>query len=105
MRVVQARTPGGATIVTYMAYAAHATAGGASGVHGDWPQYVGDAMAARYGGVGMAMQGAVGKTQPCRPHCAFTSPGNPSFGLSGRQRQITANYLAHVVRALDTRSR
>ncbi|HEV2891919.1 MAG TPA: hypothetical protein VGX28_16215 [Frankiaceae bacterium] len=96
MRVVQARTPGGATIVTYMAYAAHATAGGGDGVHGDWPQYVGDAMAARYGGVGMAMQGAVGRTQPCRPHCAFTSPSNPSFGLSGRKAQITANYLRHV---------
>jgi hypothetical protein len=100
MRVLQARTPSGAVVVTYMAYAAHATAGGGDGVHGDWPQYVGDAMAARYGGIGMAMQGAVGKTQPCRPHCAFTSPSNPSFGLSGRKEQITANYLAHVADAV-----
>ncbi|HWL37676.1 MAG TPA: hypothetical protein VNQ77_15930 [Frankiaceae bacterium] len=102
LRVIQARTPSGAPVVTYVAYAAHATAGGADGVHGDWPQYVGDAVAARYGGVGMAMQGAVGKTQPCRPHCAFTSTSNPSFGLSGRKAQITANYLAHVVRAVDS---
>lgn len=102
LRVVQARTPSGAVVVTYVAYAAHATAGGADGVHGDWPQYVGDAVAARYGGIGMAMQGAVGKTQPCRPHCAFTSRSNPSFSLSGRKAQITANYLAHVIRAVDT---
>lgn len=100
MRVVQATTPSGATVVTFMAYAAHATAGGGDGVHGDWPQYVGDAMAARYGGVGMAMQGAVGKTQPCRPHCAFTSAAYPSHSLSGRKAQITANYLTHVSRAL-----
>jgi len=102
VRVVQARTPGGATIVTYMAYAAHATANIGDGVNGDWPQIVGDLMAARYGGVGMAMQGAVGKTQPCRPHCGFTSPSNPSFHLSGRRAQITANYLAHVDRALSS---
>lgn len=100
VRVVQARTPGGAVVVTYMAYAAHATANIGDGVNGDWPQIVGDLMAARYGGVGMAMQGAVGKTQPCRPHCGFTSRSNPSFGLSGRRAQITANYLAHVDRAV-----
>lgn len=101
MRVVQARTPSGAPIVTYMAYAAHATAGGGEGVHGDWPQYVGDAMAARFGGVGMAMQGAVGRTQPCRPACAFTAKSNPSFQTSGgRKAEITANYMAHVVDAI-----
>lgn len=101
MRVVQARTPSGAPIVTYMAYAAHATAGGGDGVHGDWPQYVGDAMAARFGGVGMAMQGAVGRTQPCRPACAFTAKSNPSFQTpGGRKAEITANYMAHVVDAL-----
>lgn len=100
VRVLQATAPDGGVVVTYMAYAAHATAGGADGVHGDWPQYVGDAMAARFGGVGIAMEGAVGKTQPCRPHCMFTSRSNPSFGLSGRKAQITANYLAHVVRAV-----
>jgi hypothetical protein len=102
MRVLQARTPSGDVVMTYMAYAAHATAGGAEGVHGDWPQYVGDAMAARYGGVGIAMQGAVGKTQPCRPHCAFTSPSNPGFQLSGRKNQITANYMRHVGLALGS---
>ena len=101
VRVVQARTPGGAVVVTFMAFAAHATAGGGDGVHGDWPQFLGDAMAARYGGVGMAMQGAVGKTQPCRPHCAFTDPGNPGFSVTtGRKDQLVANYLAHVTRAL-----
>jgi hypothetical protein len=105
LRVIQARPPGERAIVTFAAYAAHATAGGGEGVHGDWPQYLGDAMAARYGGVGMAMQGAVGKTQPCRPHCAFTKKTNPSFKLSGRKAQITANYLNHVVAAVNSATR
>jgi hypothetical protein len=101
MRVIQARRPSGEPIVTYMAYAAHGTAGGGDGIHGDWPQYVGDAMAARFGGVGMAMEGAVGRTQPCRPACAFTAKSNPSFHTSGgRKAEITANYLAHVYDAL-----
>jgi hypothetical protein len=102
MRVLQARRPNGDVVVTYLAYAAHATAGGGDGIHGDWPQYVGDAVAARYGGVGIAMEGAVGRTQPCRPACAFTKKTNPSFGLSGRKEQITANYLAHVVDAVNS---
>jgi hypothetical protein len=101
MRVIQARTPDGGVIVTYLAYAAHATAGGADGVHGDWPQYVADAVAAHYGGLAMAMEGAVGKTQPCRPACGFTKRTNPSFGISGRKAQITANYLAHVADAVS----
>ncbi|MDQ1687218.1 MAG: hypothetical protein QOK42_193 [Frankiaceae bacterium] len=102
VRVVQARTPAGATVVTYMAYAAHATAGGGDGIHGDWPQYVGDAMAARFGGVGMAMEGAVGTTQPCRPACAFSAKTNPSFHTpGGRKAEITANYMAHVVDAVS----
>lgn len=101
MRVVQARTPQGAVVVTYLAYAAHATAGGADGVHGDWPQYVGDAVQARWGGIGMAMEGAVGKTQPCRPKCNFTSPSNPGYFMSDRRQAITTNYVAHVVDALN----
>jgi hypothetical protein len=101
VRVLQAKRPNGAVVMTYLAFAAHATAGGGDGIHGDWPQYVGDAIAARYGGVGIAMEGANGRTQPCRPACAFTKASNPSFGLSGRREQITANYLAHAVAAVD----
>jgi hypothetical protein len=49
----------------------------------------------------MAMEGAVGRTQPCRPACAFTSKSNPSFHTpGGRKAEITANYLAHVYDAL-----
>jgi hypothetical protein len=102
MRVVQARTPDGGVVVTYFAYAAHATAGGADGVHGDWPQYVADAVAARYGGVAIGMEGAVGKTQPCRPTCGFTKTSNPGYRLSDRKAAITANYLAHVTDAVST---
>ncbi|HVF19272.1 MAG TPA: hypothetical protein VNA14_03405 [Mycobacteriales bacterium] len=103
MRVVQARTPQGETIATLMAYAAHATAGGGEGVHGDWPQFLSDEMASQYGGVGIAMQGAVGRTQPCRPACSFTSPANPGYNETfPRRLAIVLNYMAHVDRALAT---
>jgi hypothetical protein len=101
MRVIQARTASGRPVVTYLAYAAHSTAGGGDGITGDWPQYVGDAVADRFGGVGMAMEGANGRTQPCRPACVFTKRSNPSFSISGRKEQITANYVTHVLRALS----
>ncbi|HZQ87768.1 MAG TPA: hypothetical protein VFA83_23180 [Acidimicrobiales bacterium] len=100
MRVVQARTPAGKPVVTYVAYAAHATAGGGNGIHGDWPQFLSDAMAAEYGGVGMSMEGANGGTQPCRPTCAFTNPSNPGTKIKDRKPAILANYMAHVHDAL-----
>jgi hypothetical protein len=90
-----------AVIATFMAYAAHATAGGGDGLHGDWPQFVSDEMTARYGGVGMAMVGALGGTQPCRPACGFTKPTNPGYpdGLP-RKQAIVTNYVSHVEAAL-----
>jgi len=100
-RVVQARTPGGAPIATFTAYAAHSTAGGGDGLHGDWPQFVSDAMAAKYGGVGLAMVGALGGTQPCRSACAHTDPANPGYDEPNRKKAIVANYMAHVQRSLD----
>ncbi|MBV8691809.1 MAG: hypothetical protein JOY57_09145 [Actinobacteria bacterium] len=100
VRALQARTPSGTPVVTYMAYAAHATAGGGNGIHGDWPQFVSDAMAAEYGGVGLAMEGANGGTQPCRPTCAFTEPSNPGTKIKDRKPAIVANYMAHVRDAL-----
>jgi hypothetical protein len=96
VRVLQARTPGGRTVVTYMAYAAHGTAGGGQGLSGDWPQFLSDAMAATYGGVGLAMEGAIGGTQPCRPSCGFTNPLNPGYRIRDRKAAIVANYMAHV---------
>src|SRR4051794_778333 len=72
VRVVQATAPGGGVVATYMAFAAHATAGGGDGLHGDWPQFLSEALSATYGGVGVAMVGALGGTQPCRSACAFT---------------------------------
>src|SRR4029079_5805609 len=67
VRVVQATAPGGGVVATYMAYAAHATAGGGNGLHGDWPQFLSDEMTAEFGGVGLAMVVALGGTQPSRP--------------------------------------
>src|SRR3954464_5302835 len=100
VRVVQATAPSGGVVATYMAYAAHATAGGGDGLHGDWPQFLSDAMTARFGGVGVAMEGANGGTQPCRPACAFTSPSNPGYNAPDRKTAIVTNYLAHVDDAL-----
>jgi hypothetical protein len=95
--------PPPAVIATFMAFAAHSTAGGGDGLHGDWPQFLSEEMAARYGGVGIAMVGALGGTQPCRPACAFTKPTNPGYpdGLP-RKQAIVANYAAHVQDALAT---
>ena len=83
VRVVQATdAKKGTVIATFMAYAAHATAGGGDGLHGDWPQFLSDKMTAQYGGVGLAMVGALGGTQPCRHACSFTKKSNP--GIRGR---------------------
>ena len=101
-RVVQATdAEKGNVIATFMAYAAHATAGGGDGLHGDWPQFLSDEMTARYGGVGLAMVGALGGTQPCRPACSFTKPSNPGYadGIP-RKQAIVSNYIAHVEKAL-----
>ena len=100
-RVVQAAAPGGKTVATLAAYAAHATAGGGNGLHGDWPQFLSDAMTAKYGGVGIAMVGALGGTQPCRSACAFTDPSNPGYDISDRKTAIVTNYMAHVQRSID----
>src|SRR4051794_3603843 len=99
-RVVQAIAPNDGVVTTYVAYAAHATAGGGDGLHGDWPQFLSDAMTARFGGVGLAMEGANGGTQPCRPACAFTKPSNPGYNIADRKTALLTNYMAHVTDAL-----
>ena len=101
-RVVQATSPSGRVLLTFAAYAAHATAGGGEGVHGDWPQFLSDAMTTTYGGTGLAMVGALGGTQPCRPACAFTKPSNPGYNATSRKAAYLANYGAHVQAALDS---
>ena len=101
VRVVQATDPkSGSVIATFMAYAAHATAGGGNGLHGDWPQFLSDKMSAELGGVGLAMVGALGGTQPCRSACAFTNPSNPGYDIDNRKQAIVSNYFAHVESAL-----
>jgi hypothetical protein len=101
-RVVQARTPGNDVVATLTAYAAHATAGGGSGLHGDWPQFLSEEMAREYGGVGIAMVGALGGTQPCRPACGHTEPTNPGYDVGDRRTAYMLNYMAHVRNALNT---
>src|SRR3954454_13820350 len=70
-----------------------------SAVEGDWPAFLGDAMAAKYGGVGIGMEGANGGTQPCRPACSFTDPHNPGYN-EDRFHAIRDNYMSHVTDAL-----
>ena len=102
IRVLQATAPGGKVIATFMAFAAHATAGGGDGVNGDWPEFLAEAMTGAFGGTGIAMEGAVGGTQPCRPQCSFTKPGNPGNHIADRKTALVANYMAHVRAALKS---
>ncbi len=44
VRVVQARRLTGPVVATFMSFAAHSTAGGGNGLHGDWPQFLSDTM-------------------------------------------------------------
>jgi hypothetical protein len=102
VRVVQATSPSGRHPLTWMVFAAHATAGGGNGLHGDWPQFLSDAMTQQYGGQGIAMVGALGGTQPCRTACAFTKPSNPGYNVKDRKTALVLNYGAHVTQALRT---
>lgn len=108
MRVVQAKavdpdpqTGVQNTIVTLVVYAAHATTNMGSPLDGDWPQFIGDDLANKYGGVGIGMEGANGGTQPCRPTCSFTLPSEPGYNVNDRFQAITLNYLAHIDDALS----
>ncbi|MCU1587865.1 MAG: hypothetical protein JWN31_1358 [Frankiales bacterium] len=100
VRVLQATSPSGKHPLTYMVFAAHATAGGGNGIHGDWPQFLSDALTTKYGGTGIAMVGALGGTQPCRTACSFTKPSNPGYNAKDRKTALVLNYGAHVVDAL-----
>jgi hypothetical protein len=102
VRVVQATSPSGRHPLTWMVFAAHATAGGGNGLHGDWPQFLSDAMTKRYGGQGIAMVGALGGTQPCRAACSFTKKTNPGYNAKDRKTALVLNYGAHVTAALQT---
>jgi hypothetical protein len=100
MRVVQATTPSGHTLVTLVVYSAHSTTNMGSPLDGDWPQFLGDYLAQHYGGVGIGMEGANGGTQPCRPTCSFTDPKEPGYNIDSRFDAIMANYSGHVADAL-----
>ncbi|HUR02515.1 MAG TPA: hypothetical protein VM347_08245 [Nonomuraea sp.] len=100
VRVLQATSPSGKHPLTYMVFAAHSTAGGGNGIHGDWPQFLSEALSKKYGGTGLAMVGALGGTQPCRTACSFTKPSNPGYNAKDRKTALVLNYGAHVVTAL-----
>lgn len=101
VRVLQARaTDDGRALATMVVYAAHATLGGGSGLHGDWPQFLGDKMAAEYGGIGLAFEGNVGRSQPCRPRCGFTDSTQAGYEIADRKVAYTTMLMTHVRRAL-----
>lgn len=100
VRVVQARAVADDSVVaTLVSYNAHATLGGADGIHGDWPQFLSDRLSAVYGGVGIAMQGAVGRVQPCRPQCSFTDASQFGDGTDRKSKYLNA-LMGHVGKAL-----
>ncbi|MHB8511976.1 MAG: hypothetical protein ACYDCC_07305 [Actinomycetota bacterium] len=101
VRVMQARsTADGSVITTVMSYAAHSTLGGGAGVHGDWPQFMSDALTAKYGGVGIAFEGTNGRIQPCRPRCSFTDSSTPGYDIADRKTSYVTMLSYHVERAL-----
>jgi hypothetical protein len=101
VRVLQARAvDDGGVIATMVAFAAHATLGGGSGLHGDWPQFLSDALTQEFGGIGLAFQGAVGRTQPCRPRCGYTDRSRPGYDAPDRKTAYMTYLLYHVRRSL-----
>jgi hypothetical protein len=101
VRVLQARDARTRRVITTVAsYAAHATLGGGSGVHGDWPQFLSEALTKRYGGVGIAFEGTNGRIQPCRPRCSFTDRGKPGYAIADRRAAYTTMLMYHVSKAL-----
>lgn len=102
VRVLQARDATTGTVITTVAsYAAHATLGGGAGVHGDWPQFLSEALTATYGGVGIAFEGTNGRIQPCRPRCSFTDRSKPGYDIADRRTAYTTMLMYHVGKALD----
>jgi hypothetical protein len=61
-------------------------------------------LGATFGGTGIAFEGAVGRTQPCRPRCGFTNHNNPGYNLSDRRDAYTTMLMAHVQNALSSAS-
>jgi len=101
VRVLQARdASNGAVITTVMSYAAHSTLGGGNGVHGDWPQFLSDALTSAYGGTGIAFEGTNGRIQPCRPRCSFTDSSTPGYAEPDRKTAYTTMLMYHVKKAL-----
>jgi hypothetical protein len=101
VRVLQARdVSDGSVITTVMSYGAHATLGGGRGVHGDWPQFLSEALTSAYGGTGIAFEGTNGRIQPCRPRCSFTDSSQPGYELADRRSAYSAMLMNHVAKAL-----
>jgi hypothetical protein len=99
IRVLQAREPGGATVIgTYVNFSAHPDVLGSSNLYvtGDYPGVVSDQLAAKYGGFGFDQVATLGRSQPARGGC-------PDGSLSGpaESRCALDQYATRVVRRVD----
>jgi hypothetical protein len=87
-RVLQARSVANdAPVATLVSFDADATLGGVDGIHGDWPQFLSDALSASGHGVGIAMEGAGAGVQPAGgAGFVGTLLGRVDAALAGRRR-------------------
>jgi hypothetical protein len=68
LRVLQAkRVSDGGVVATLVSYGAHATLGGAAGIHGDWPQFLSDRLAATMAASASPWRGRWDGCSPARP--------------------------------------
>ncbi|MFN2465212.1 MAG: hypothetical protein ABR598_02985 [Candidatus Dormibacteria bacterium] len=99
----------GGTIMTLVNFAAHATVmgGGNTLLSPDWPGVVAQLAQDRYGGVGLTIVGAVGRSQPNRGDCTAAEKTSGTYLVDPRQvndscrlSKYSAAVMAYVDRAV-----
>ncbi|MGI8608603.1 MAG: LPXTG cell wall anchor domain-containing protein [Candidatus Dormibacteria bacterium] len=96
----------GGTIMTLVNFAAHATVmgGGNTLLSPDWPGVVGQMVQDKYGGVGLTIVGAVGRSQPNRGDCTATDKTSGAYLVDPRQLDDScrlSKYSAAVMAYVD----
>ncbi|MDQ6747871.1 MAG: hypothetical protein M3010_07195 [Candidatus Dormibacteraeota bacterium] len=100
------RVAAGRTIMTLVNFAAHATVmgGGNTLLSPDWPGVVGQQVQDRYGGVGLTIVGAVGRSQPNRGDCTAADKTSGQYLVDPRQVDDScrlSKYSAAVMAYVD----
>jgi hypothetical protein len=96
----------GGTIMTLVNFAAHATVmgGGNTLLSPDWPGVVGQEVQDKYGGVGLTIVGAVGRSQPNRGDCTTADKTSGKYLVDSRQADDScrlSKYAAAVMTYVD----